>query len=157
MKSKFVTSLWILAVVVSVLGLISGSLVLLSLWAIRSQPELLAILQESLTKWGLSISSEEVDRMLMKNGISTLGGSVLSLWIGLAIRSRKPWSRVASIYLIMAITVGMVVSIFSVKVQPSFPLYWAGVALTVLAVILHTAIILKLRSPEIRSEFEIFR
>ena len=154
MKSRFVSTLSLFAILAGVFGILSSALQLLSYRALESQPEIAPILVASLQeKFGIDLSIEQIQHLLLRNGASPLLVSVLSLVIGIALKRRASWSRPASIYLIFFLTLGMVSSIVSAGYRPDMPLYWAGAGLTVLAVILHAGIIMKLRSPQVQAEF----
>ena len=154
MKSRFITGLWIFGMVAGVLGLVSGAMQLASLWSLRAQPELVPLLQESLGRMGLNLTPEQLEQMVLRNGITILVVSILTIGISLALRRRARWSRKAVISLIAILTVGMLASLVRSEFAANPPLYWTGVTLTVIAAFIHGGIILKLRSPEIRAEFE---
>ena len=93
MKSRFITGLWIFGVVAGVLGLVSGAMQLASLGALRSQPELWPLLQESLGRFGLSLTPQQLEQLVLRNGITILVVSILTIGISLGLRRRARWSR----------------------------------------------------------------
>jgi hypothetical protein len=155
MKSRFVTTLSVFAIIAGVIGTLSGLLQLLSYGALQSEPELAPLVLSSFQeKFGMELTAEQVSSMLLRTGASGLLVSILSIVIGVALKRRSKWARPASIYLILFITLGMISSLLSSGFRPELPLFWAGTGLTVLAIFVHTGIILKLRSPAVRAEFK---
>jgi hypothetical protein len=154
MKSRFVSTLSVFAIIVGAFGILSAAIQLLSYWTLATQPELEPLVLVSFQeKFGMELTAEQVRTMLLRSGASGLVVSGLSIVIGVALKRRSSWARPASIYLIFFLTLGMVSSLLSTGFRPELPLYWAGMALTALALFIHAGIILKLRSPEIRAEF----
>ena len=154
MKSRFITVLWIFALVAGGIGFLMASLQVVSLWFMRSNPEIQSLLQESLKTFGVSLSLEQIDQILLRNSLSTAVTSILSVWIALALRRRREWARLASMVLLVLITLGMIVSLFSIEVQLGLPLQQLAVVLTAVIVVAHGGLILKLHSPKVREEFK---
>jgi hypothetical protein len=154
MKSRFVSTLSIFAIIVGAFGTLSALMQLASYWTSASQPEMESLMLASFEEsFGLGLTAEQVRAMLLRGGTSGLVVSGLSIVIGVALKRRAGWARPASIYFIFFITLGMISSQLSTGYRPELPLYWAGLVLTVLALFIHAGIILRLRSPEVRAEF----
>ncbi|NDD92034.1 hypothetical protein EBZ37_08120 [bacterium] len=158
MRSRFVTSLGWFAFAGSFLGLLSGAGQLAIYKMFSGNPELLRAAEAALEmsfqeKFGAPWPGVDIRGMLLRNGSSSALVGLLGVIVGIALLRRKYWARLASIYLIAGITLVMVVSVFRTPFQTGVPLYWAGLGLTVVTLILHVGIIMKLRSPEIQAEF----
>jgi hypothetical protein len=155
MKSRFITTLSLFAIIVGVIGMLSGIVQLLSYGAFQSEPELASLVLVSFQEmFGMQLTTEQVASLLLRNGVSGLVISILNMVIGVALKRRSRWARPVSIYMILFITLGMIGSLLTSDIRPDLPIFWAGSALTLVAVVLHTGIILKLRSPAVRAEFE---
>ncbi len=155
MKSRFVTTLSVFAIIAGSVGLVSGSLQLFSYGALQREPDLAPLVVASFQeKFGMELTIEQVSSMLLRTGGSGLVVSILSIVIGVALKRRSRWARPASIYLILFLTLGMISSLLASGFRQEMPLFWAGAALTALAIFVHTGIILKLRSAAVRAEFE---
>lgn len=154
LRSRFVTSLGWFAVIGSFLGILSGAGQLALYRTLSQNPELLQVAEMSLQeKFGASMQGLSIQGMLFRNGSSSALVGLLGVAIGIALLRRVSWARLASIYLISAITIAMVVSLMRTPFQANALLYWASLGLTILAIFLHLGIIAKLRSPQIRAEF----
>ncbi len=160
---RFVGGLAFFAVIGSLLGVFSGVLQLATEASLMKNPETAPLIVESFQeRFGMGLTAEQISQMLVRNGALTLALSLVGMVVGVALWRRVWWSRAASIYLLFFLTVGMVSSSIAtlggaapvpgVSVES---LRWASAGLTVLAVVVHAGIIIRLRSPEVRAAFRL--
>ena len=154
MRSKFITTLSIFAVVASVLGLASGTLQLLAFQGLKDHPDLAALTLEAVSQqMGASVTLVELEQMLLDHGLFSMVTSILGVALGYGLWRRRAWARTGSIYLILVMTLWLVSSSVSSALPLSNWMYWFGLAFAALIAGIHAGIIVKLRSPEVRAEF----
>lgn len=146
MKSKFVTHLGIFAVLGSLLSLLSGAL---QLFFLAELP--IAILRE---RFGSAWTEESIRALLFRHGIGAVVIGFSGILLGIGLLRRWRWARLGAIYFIALLTAIMVISMLTTPTTVGMMLYGAGIAVTIAGVMLHAGIIWKLRSSEVRGEFD---
>jgi hypothetical protein len=154
MRSKFVSSLGWLTIVVSVLLGIFAGIELAAFVMVSNQPELaiqigLALQQQTGQFVDMNSLPAQLSRQALTHGVTAL----LGIPVAIGLLKRREWARKLTIFLIVLVTLGMAPQLLFSELPPQIP-RWLTAGVFLFAAAVHAGIIRKLMRPEIRSEFQ---